>query len=125
VSARFWWRRSRFWGQLLAVAAGAAAVGLVVAVLVPSSRAGIAGAAVTAVVTGTVLGIQVQWRRRAEVIGALPAALEISSSAGGFPLVREVSDAVEEGYLAFDYLIDLPEPSSMPDANQVEFVVFM
>jgi hypothetical protein len=49
------------------------------------------------VVTGAVLGVQAQWRRRAETIGSLPAALEISSSAGGFPLVRDVPDAIAVG----------------------------
>jgi len=97
VSARFWWRRSQFWWQLLAVAAGAAAVGLALAVWVPSARAGIAGAAVTAVVTGAVFGVQAQWRHRIEVMNSLPAALEISSAAGGFPLVRDVSDAIAVG----------------------------
>lgn len=97
MSARFWWRRSRFWWQLSGAAAGAAAVGLAVAVWVPSSRAGIAGAAVTAVVTGAILGVQARWRRRAEMISSLPAALDISSSAGGFPLVRDMSDAIAVG----------------------------
>lgn len=81
----------------MAVVAGAAAVGLLVAVWVPSARAGIAGAAVTAVVTGAVFAVQAQWRHRAETMGSLPAALEISSSAGGFPLVRDVSDAIAVG----------------------------
>jgi hypothetical protein len=48
------------------------------------------------VVTGAVFAVQAQWRR-AEVIGSLPAALEISSPAGGFPLVRDVSDAIVVG----------------------------
>jgi len=48
-------------------------------------------------VTTAVLGVQAQWRRRSDVVNSLPVALEIASSRGGFPLVRDVSDAVAAG----------------------------
>lgn len=97
MSARFWWRRYRFWVRLMTAATAAAAIGLVAAAWVPGARAAILGAAVTAVATTAVLGVQAQWRRRSDVINSLPVALEIASSRGGFPLVRDVSDAVAAG----------------------------
>src|SRR6266851_2079830 len=97
MSVRFWWRKYRFWIRLSAVATGAATIGLVVAAWIPGARAAVLGAAVTAVVTTAVLGVQAQWRRRSDVVNSLPVALEIASSRGGFPLVRDVSDAVAAG----------------------------
>lgn len=90
---RSWWRRYHFRAQLLTVAIAVLVISLVIAAWVPSALAGIAGAVVTAML----LGMQAQWRRRVDTANALPTVLELSSPRGGFPPVRDVSDAIAVG----------------------------
>ena len=91
------WRRYRSRIRLIALAAAGAAVGLLVSVWIPDDRAAIVGAAVTAAVTGLLLGVQAQWRQRSDAIRQLPAALEISSGKGRLPMVRQLYDPIAIG----------------------------
>jgi hypothetical protein len=93
----FWWRRYRFWVRLPAELAGALVIGLAVTEWFPGVRAGVLGAAVTAVFTATVFSVQTQWHQRSEMSRSLPGALAIALSKGGFPFAREVSDAIAAG----------------------------
>jgi hypothetical protein len=103
------WVRKRhgFWPRLLAGSAAAVSVGLLVAVGDPQIRAGVLTAMISALATAAAIGIQAQWRRHADVIRALPSALDVTSAGGRFPLVRDVSDAVVAGvHPAEDLWID-------------------
>lgn len=94
---RVWRRRYRLWVRSSILVAAGATVGLIAAAWLPNAWAGGLGAVVTAVVTTAVLGAQAEWERRANEVRRRPSAIAISSARGGFPLVRELSDAIAVG----------------------------
>jgi hypothetical protein len=89
---RYEWRL-----RIAALLAGGAAVGLIVAFLVPQAWAVVFSGSLTAIVTAIALGVQVEWQRRSELTRRLPGALEVSSTSGRFPLVRDMTDPIGVG----------------------------